>query len=126
MEQSLLVRTGKIVVEGIGSLIGLTLIFIILWFLWIGVTHPSAKYYRLNVGMTTIEAVTVMGSAPKYATTPERYCSGDQGAKRSSTCDELASTSTEAILFWSPRMDTVVYVGVGPEDTVSYLGFGGY
>ena len=97
---------------------------VIVGFVWLMYTHPSPKYHRLDVGMTASEAISVMGSAPRHVMTPELFCTGNRDTMRVSMCDEFVSTNTAKLFLWHPRLDTNIFVGVGQEDTVSFLGFG--
>jgi len=87
-------------------------------------THPSPKYHRLDVGMTALEAITVMESAPRHAYTPRGFRNRFQDTMLFGMCDEIVSTHTKAVLVWHARIDTVIVVGIDREDTVSFLGFG--
>ena len=128
--QAVLVKHGLIILLRVVEMLlkGLGLLVAVLFFgslVWLLATHPSYKYYRLEVGMTTQEAIAAMESAPRRAYTPEGFCTQYRDTMLFSFCDDdLMATNTVTMLIWQTRIDTVVVVGVSRDDTISFLGFG--
>ena len=117
-------RSITIIAEIAVGLVVSAIFLVIVGFIWLMYTHPSPKYHRLDAGMTVLEAISIMESAPKRAYTPEDFCTTYRDTMLVSMCDEFVSTNTSALMVWNARIDTAIVVGLDQEASVSFLGFG--